>query len=48
MVRQGYNDNTEHSYVFTFKNMASRFPEMPGEEMQTFVVKAKLVKSQNY
>ena len=36
----GYHDNTGHSYVFTFKNMAARFPEMSGEEIQKFAVKA--------
>ena len=40
MVEQGYHDNIEHNYVFTFKNMAARFLEISGEEIQKFAVKA--------
>ena len=40
----------EHCYVFTFKNMATRFLEMSGEEIQKFAIKAvkKTIKSQHY
>jgi len=42
MVQQGYHDNTEHNYGFSFvfKKMAARFSEIFREEIQKLAEKA--------